>query len=90
MSTPPIETIILEELGNIAPEADLSSLDRRADLREALEIDSMDFLNLVAALHKRLGIDIPELDYPQMFTLDGALAYLGRRIGRQLEPDPRA
>ena len=45
-------------------------------LREELDIDSMDFLNFVIALHETLGIDIPEAEYPRLVTLDGAVAYL--------------
>jgi acyl carrier protein len=76
-----IRAIIREELGNIAPEADPTALDPSADLREALDIDSMDFLNFVTALHHRLGIDIPERDYPKLTTLDGATAYLKAALG---------
>jgi len=73
-----IRRIVFEELSSIAPEADPSALAGTADFREALDIDSMDFLNFVAALHKRTGIDIPEADYPKLFTLDGATEYLGK------------
>lgn len=76
MSDSDIRATILEELGNIAPEADLAAIDPAADLREALDIDSMDFLNFVIALHRRLGVDIPEIDYPKLVTLEGATAYL--------------
>lgn len=76
MSDPDIRKVVLEELGNIAPEADLAALDAAADLREALDIDSMDFLNFITAVHHRLGIDIPEIDYPKLDTLDGAIGYL--------------
>ncbi len=65
-----------DELSNIAPEADLGQLDLRADVREALDIDSMDFLNFVTALHRRLGINVPEIDYPKLFTLKSAVDYL--------------
>ena len=41
-----------------------------------IDIDSMDFLNFITAIHKRLGIDIPEIDYPKLITLNGAVAYL--------------
>jgi acyl carrier protein len=81
MNEAAIRTILQEELGNIAPEMDLRTLDPSADLREALDIDSMDFLNFVIAVHRRLGVDIPELDYPKLTTLDGALAYLGGKLG---------
>jgi acyl carrier protein len=76
MSDTDIRKVVQEELGNIAPEADLANLDPGADLREALDIDSMDFLNFITAIHHRLGIDIPEIDYPKLGTLDGAVAYL--------------
>jgi acyl carrier protein len=76
MSNPDIEAVVKEELGNIAPEVDIGTVDPSADLREALDIDSMDFLNFVTAVHLRLGINIPEKDYPKLITLDGAIKYL--------------
>jgi acyl carrier protein len=82
MSDIDIRTAIVEELSNIAPEADLATVDPAADLREALDIDSMDFLNFVIALHRRLGVDIPEIDYPKLVTLKGATAYLTAKAGR--------
>ena len=75
-----IRKVLQEELGNIAPEVDLQKLDPAADLREAIDIDSMDFLNFVIAVHHRLGVDIPELDYPKLVTLDGAVSYLEAKI----------
>jgi acyl carrier protein len=80
MNEADIRTVLREELGNIAPEMDLQALDPAADLREALDIDSMDFLNFVIAVHGRLGVDIPELDYPKLVTLDGAVGYLAARL----------
>jgi len=50
----------------------------RLVLREELDLDSMDFLNFIAALHRQTKRDIPEVDYPKLFTLDGAMAYLCR------------
>lgn len=80
MSDSDIRTTILEELGNIAPEANLAAIDPAADLREALDIDSMDFLNFVIALHRRLAVDIPEIDYPKLVTIDGAMTYLRAKM----------
>jgi len=74
-----LRDVVLEEIGNLAPEADLATLDGTRDLREQLDLDSMDFLNLVIALHQRLGVDIPEADYAELVTLDGALRYLARK-----------
>ena len=81
MSGTDIRAVLQEELGNIAPEIDLQIVDPSADLREALDIDSMDFLNFVTAIHHRLGVDIPELDYPKLATLDGAVSYLETKLG---------
>ena len=71
-----ISKVLQEELNNIAPEIDMTGIDPAADLREAMDMDSMDFLNFITALHRRLGIDIPEIDYPKLVTLDGAITYL--------------
>jgi acyl carrier protein len=81
MTDTDIRKVIQEELNNIAPEADLASVNPAADLREAIDIDSMDFLNFIIAIHRRLGIDIPEIDYPKLVTLDGAIAYIGAKLG---------
>ena len=72
------KSLIAEILGDIAPEADLSAVAGDEDLRETLDLDSMDFMNFVVALHERTGIDIPESDYPKLRTLNGALSYLER------------
>jgi acyl carrier protein len=76
MSDTDIRTVVLEELSNIAPDVDMGAIDPSADLREALDIDSMDFLNFITAIDKRLGVNVPELDYPKLTTLEGAIAYL--------------
>ena len=63
-------------LAGIAPEADLASVGEHEDLREALDLDSMDFLNFIIGLSQGSGVDIPESDYPRLFTLAGLTAYL--------------
>lgn len=73
--------LFFEELGNIAPEWDPAKIEPQADIREAMDIDSMDILNLVIALHQRTGIDIPEADYGRLVTIDGAIAYLVSKSG---------
>ena len=78
MTPAEIRALALDLLGAIAPEADLDALGDEEELREVLDIDSMDFLNFVAALHKATGIDIPEADYRQLFTLAGIQRYLGQ------------
>jgi len=78
MNDAAIRAIMREVLAGIAPEAELDGVAGDADLRETLDLDSMDFLNFMSGLHERTGIDIPEADYPKLFTLDGAVAYLRR------------
>jgi acyl carrier protein len=80
MSDIDVHKVVREELGNIAPEVDLATVDPAADLREAIDIDSMDFLNFITAIHRRLGVDIPEVDYPKLVTLNGAIAYIKARL----------
>ena len=80
MTREELKAIVLEELGNIAPEIEPTEIDPAADMREELDIDSMDFLNLVIALHERLGMDIPEADYGKLASIDAAADYLRARI----------
>jgi len=72
MTRDEIRQAVIEGLGNIAPDA---------DVRDALDIDSMDFLNFVIGLHQRLQVDIPEADYPKLLTVGGATAYLAAKLG---------
>jgi acyl carrier protein len=76
MTEDEIRAVLLDELARIAPEVDAVEIDPTGDLREEFDIDSMDFLNLVTALHERLKIEIPESDYPELASLDRAVAYL--------------
>jgi acyl carrier protein len=71
-----IRTVVLNALGRIAPEADLAALDPNEDIREQLDVDSVDFLNFVLAIDQDLGIEVPEVDYRKLRTLDGCIAYL--------------
>lgn len=71
-----IRATALRILGDIVPEADLSSLDPDVSFREQLDIDSMDFLNFVIALHESLHIEVPEADYPKLTSLNACIDYL--------------
>ena len=79
MTPEEIRGVVLHVLGTIAPEADLAALDPHADLRDQLDLDSMDVLNFAVAVHEALGVDIPEADYPRLVTLDACVAYLAAR-----------
>lgn len=63
-------------LHRIAPEAELAGVDPGAALQEALDLDSMDLLNLVTALHDETGIDVPERDYPSIASIEGFVDYV--------------
>ncbi len=77
MNEADIRQLAASVLAGIAPEADLSTVGDGEDLREALDLDSMDFLNFVIGLHQGSGQQIPESDYPRLFTLKGCVSYLG-------------
>lgn len=81
MTRDEIAAVVRSILGGIAPEVDLASVRPDADLRDELDIDSMDFLRFVVALHERLGVDVPEAHYPRIRSLDGCVAYLAEHAG---------
>jgi acyl carrier protein len=68
-------------LHSIAPETDPTSLAPEADIREELDIDSMDFLRYATAVSEQFGVDVPEADYPEICTLAGATRYVARHAG---------
>ncbi len=80
MNADDIRRGVVEALSRIAPEVDAASLRSDLALREQLDLDSMDFLSFVRALHQRYGIDIPEADYPRVSTLDAAVAYVAAKL----------
>jgi acyl carrier protein len=80
MTSGEIRKIVVDALTKVAPEIDPASIEARANLRDQLDLDSMDFLNFVLGVHERLAIEIPEADYPHLFSLDGAVAYLAARL----------
>ena len=83
MTTDELRALIVEELGNIAPEAELAGVGDEVDLREAVDLDSMDIFNLVVALSRRLGIEIPDADAGRLVTLAGGSAFLAEILARK-------
>jgi acyl carrier protein len=76
MSPAEIKETILDILEGIAPDEDLSDLKVDVPLREQLELDSMDFLDIVMELRKRYRIQIPEDDYLELATMNSTVNYL--------------
>jgi acyl carrier protein len=76
MTADEIRKEVVNALTSVAPEIDPALIRPGVSFRDQLDLDSVDFLNFVLALHEHLGVDIPELDYPKLYTLDSAVAYL--------------
>ena len=70
-----LETV-LAALGDIAPEVDVAHLALDRDVREQVDLDSMDFLNVMEELACRTGVEVPERDYPQVATIAGMVSYI--------------
>jgi acyl carrier protein len=82
-----IRSVIHEEIRQIAPEADLESLNDSADFRRELEIDSFDFLRLLIALHERLGVDFPEAEYGRLASIRDLTAFIGKNPSPASPPE---
>jgi acyl carrier protein len=76
MTNAEIREAVVEILGDIAPDDDLSTLDDEKPFREQLELDSMDFLDIVMELRKRYRVQVPEEDYTQLRSMASTVAYL--------------
>jgi acyl carrier protein len=85
MTPDQVRTAFLEELVRVAPDLDPAAVGDDDHLQEDLELDSMDILNLVAALYRRLRVDIPEADYPRIATARQAVEYLAGHLDRSTD-----
>ena len=68
--------LVIDIISDIAPDEDLSNVKPEVRLRDQLQLDSMDFLDIVMELRKRHGIEVPEADYMQLASLDSCADYL--------------
>jgi acyl carrier protein len=80
MTSIDVRDAVLKALAKVAPETRGLTIAGAVPLRDELDLDSMDMLNFVIGLHTALAVDIPEADYGQLATLDGAVAYLQARL----------
>lgn len=71
-----IYNLVFDIIGKIAPEADIENINPGKLLRDQFDFDSIDFMNFATELQERLEIKIPEVDYPQLATIDSCVAYL--------------
>ena len=77
-----LRAAFLADLTAVAPDLDPAEIGDDDHLQDDLGLDSMDFLNLVAALHRRFGLPLPEADYPRIATTGLAVAYLAEKLDR--------
>ncbi len=80
MTREEIGSLALEKLLQVAPDIDPEQLDPAVPVRDQYDFDSMDFLNFAIALGREFQMDIPEKDYADLQSLDGAIDYLVRNI----------
>ena len=90
LSDAEIKAGVLRVLNGIAPEVELDAIDPSRDLRDQADMDSVDFLNFVIALHKDFGIEIPDADMPKLATLNSCVEYLGSRVKQPLRESDHA
>ena len=81
MNESEIRTRVLAIMKSIAPELEEGDLRADRPLRNQIDLDSMDWLNFLVALHEKLRVDIPEADYAKLVTLDDLVAYLRAKLG---------
>lgn len=81
MTADQVLAVIRDELARLAPEVDFDAADRHRPIQQEFDIDSMDFLNFITALHARLGVNVPEAEYGQVSAIATAVRYLVDKTG---------
>lgn len=80
MTSANVRQIVLDIIADIAPDEDVTGLDDSKSLREQLDLDSMDFLDIVMELRKRHKVEVPQEDYPKLATLESCVSYLSPKF----------
>jgi acyl carrier protein len=75
-----IRAKVLDIIKILAPETDTGNIVSDLPLRKQIDLDSMDWLNVLEAIRERIGVDVPETDYGKLGTLDNVVAYLTNRL----------
>ena len=84
MNDTEIRARVVGTIKSVAPELEESELRADRPLRDQIDLDSMDWLNVLVALHEKLGVDIPEADYGKLVTLNDLVAYLGAKLASRV------
>jgi len=85
MNQDDIRVRVIKTLSGIVPELDPGTLKPAVSLRDQLDIDSMDFLNFLIALHQEFGVDVPEADAPKLGTIDACVNYLAQALRQRVQ-----
>lgn len=80
MNKSQLKLAVIEALTSVAPDVEADEIEPDVNFRDQFDFDSMDYLNFVIALHEALGVDIPEVDYPKLSSLDGSVGYLKAKM----------
>jgi acyl carrier protein len=86
MTRDEVRRAVIDALRGVAPEIDPATIVPDAPLRRAHDLDSMDYLNFIIALHAKLGVTVPEHDYAKVATVNGAVDYLLARLSVESTP----
>ena len=81
MNKTEVRAAVLAELTRIAPEVEAGELAAERPLRDQVDLDSMDWLNFLVALHEHLKVEIPEADYQKLGTLQQVIDYIAAKLG---------
>ncbi|MFP5490066.1 MAG: acyl carrier protein [Bacteriovoracia bacterium] len=76
MTTDEVRQVVLDIISDIAPDEDLAGIKDEVSLREQIDLDSMDFLDIVMELRKRHKVEVPAEDYPKLATMASCVSYL--------------
>lgn len=79
MTDKDVRDAIYASLHAVAPEIDLAEIDPAKPIGPQMDVDSIDFLNVLLYIHERTGVDIPERDYPKVQTIDDTVTYVAAR-----------
>mgnify|MGYP002624138294 CR=1 FL=1 len=80
MTPQEVRQVVIDIIADIAPDEDLTTLKDSVSLREQLDLDSMDFLDIVMELRKRYKVEVPADDYPQLASLSSCVSYLTPKL----------
>ena len=85
MTEDDIRVRVIKTLSGIVPELDPGTLKPAVSLRDQLDIDSMDFLNFLIALHQEFGVDVPEADAPKLGTVNACVDYVAQALRQRAQ-----